>query len=90
MLPPLLTKEPMGLKDVKSIQQLSIGRFENIYIIFPLRSLLGSPEVIKGQSLIDVSLLFRKCVIVSGTVLARRRQMISINSFLTLLLIRSS
>ena len=88
---PLLTRKPIGLeRRGKSIRQLSIGTFETISVIFPLRAILGSPEVIKGQSLIDVIIFFGKRVIVSRTVKARRTQAMPVDSFLTLLLIKSS
>ena len=56
------------------MQQLSIGTVESISVIFPHRTILGSPEVMEGQSLIDGIISVRKCAFVSGTVLARKRK----------------
>ena len=51
MLSPLLTQKPKGFERCsKNIRQLSIGRFESILVIFPLRAILGPREVIKGQT----------------------------------------
>ena len=86
---PLLTKKPIGLERPGKKHSIALNRyFQKYLVIFLLRAILGSPEVIKGQSLIDV-ILFRKCAVMSGTAIARRTQMIPIDSFCTLLLIRS-
>ena len=86
MLQPFLTRKPIGLeRRGKNIRQLSIGKFESVSVIFPLRTILGSQEVIKGQNSIDVIIFFfRKRAIVSGTVIDSRTEIIPIDSFFEL------
>ena len=82
----LVTKKPIGLerRGKKHLTALN-STLNSISVIFLLRALLGSSEVIKGQSSIDVIIFFRKRVsgacVVSGTVIARRTHMIPIDSF---------
>ena len=64
--------------------------FESISVIFHLRAILRSPEVIKGQKLLNVIIFFRKHAVISGTMIARKTHGKAIDSFWTLLFIRSS
>ena len=68
------------------IRQLSIRAFESISVIFPVRAILWSPEVFKGQRSIDIRcyyIFLRKRAVASGTMIGRRTQRISIDSLST-------
>ena len=48
------------------------GKRYGMLVIFPFIAIIGLPEVIKCQSLLDVIISFRNREVVSGTMIPRR------------------